>query len=75
MMRRFRLVTLFGVLFGGACAGGVQSPREDHEEAFTRLIRQTPAGYLVVDTPWTEIDFPEDLARAEDLIHAMEMHR
>jgi len=38
----------------------------EHEEAYARFVREQPVGFeRVDDLPWTEIDFPEDLERAE----------
>ena len=38
----------------------------EHEEAFPIFLAQREVGFeRVDDLPWTEIDFPEDLARAE----------
>lgn len=38
----------------------------EHEEAFPTFMAQREIGFeRVDDLPWTEIDFPEDLARAE----------
>jgi L-glutamine-phosphate cytidylyltransferase len=38
----------------------------EHEEAFPAFMAQREIGFeRVDDLPWTEIDFPEDLARAE----------
>ena len=38
----------------------------EHEEAFPIFLRQRVVGFEHVDDlPWTEIDFPEDLDRAE----------
>ena len=53
----------------------VDDPNADYEEAFKWLIRRVPAGYVIVDRPWTEIDFPEDLARARRMAREVEMHR
>ena len=37
----------------------------DYEGAVDRLLAHHPMGYVEVgDLPWTEVDFPEDLARA-----------
>jgi len=43
----------------------------EYEEAIRDLILAEPAGFRAVDIsalPWTEIDFPEDVARARDEI-------
>ena len=41
----------------------------EHEEAFSVLLAQHPAGFeRVDDLPWTEIDFPQDLEYAERAI-------
>ena len=38
----------------------------EHEEAYPELLARVPVGFERVDgMPWTEIDFPEDVARAE----------
>jgi choline kinase len=38
----------------------------EHEEAFPTFMAQREIGFeRVDDLPWTEIDFPEDLERAE----------
>jgi choline kinase len=45
---------------------------EPMEEAVRELLRSSPAGAFgiadVSDLPWIEIDFPEDVARARDVI-------
>jgi choline kinase len=39
----------------------------EYEEALGRLLHRVKVGYVDVSgLPWTEIDFPEDLRRAED---------
>jgi choline kinase len=41
----------------------------EHEEVYPELLAQIPVGYERVDgMPWTEIDFPEDVGRAETMI-------
>ncbi len=41
----------------------------DHEHALDLFLGRVTAGYEdVTDLPWTEIDFPEDLARARDVV-------
>jgi choline kinase len=43
----------------------------EYEEAIRDLILETPADFVardVGDLPWTEIDFPEDVSRARDII-------
>jgi choline kinase len=38
----------------------------EHEEAYPELLARVPVGFERVDgMPWTEIDFPEDVVRAE----------
>jgi len=38
----------------------------EHEEVYPELLARVPVGFERVDgVPWTEIDFPEDVARAE----------
>jgi choline kinase len=38
----------------------------EHEEVYPELLARMPVGYERVDgMPWTEIDFPEDVVRAE----------
>ena len=38
----------------------------EHEEVYPELLERVVVGFERVDgTPWTEIDFPEDVARAE----------
>ncbi len=38
----------------------------EHEEVYPALLAQVPVGFeRVDDMPWTEIDFPEDVTRAE----------
>lgn len=42
---------------------------EEYEEVFRVLFKAHPFGYeLVGDLPWTEIDFPADLLKAEQVI-------
>jgi choline kinase len=51
-----------------ADAGG---GRLEYEEAIRELILETPADFVardVGDLPWTEIDFPEDVVKARDII-------
>lgn len=44
-------------------AGGEEN---EYEDALDRLLHRVPVGYVDVSgLPWTEIDFPEDLRRAE----------
>jgi len=41
----------------------------DYELAIDRLLAERPAGWVsAADLPWTEIDFPEDLERANRVI-------
>jgi choline kinase len=41
----------------------------EHEEAFPRFLHQCEVRFEQVDDlPWIEIDFPEDLQRAENEI-------
>ncbi len=41
----------------------------EHEEVYPALMRECVIGYeLTEGYPWTEIDFPEDVARAEALV-------
>ena len=41
----------------------------DYEDAINRLLPQVPVGWVAVDgLPWTEIDFQEDLKRAQEEI-------
>jgi len=47
----------------------VGDPGAEYEAALDLLVRRVPAGIVLVDRPWMEIDFPEDLDRA------MELHR
>jgi choline kinase len=47
------------------------APLPEYEEAIRDLILREPARFHAADVsglPWTEIDFPEDLARARDVI-------
>ena len=38
----------------------------EHEEVYPELLALVEVGYERIDgLPWTEIDFPEDVARAE----------
>jgi choline kinase len=38
----------------------------EHEEVYPDLLARAEVGFERVDgTPWTEIDFPEDVTRAE----------
>ena len=40
----------------------------EHEEVYPQLLEQVKVGFEVVDDLyWTEVDFPEDLARAREL--------
>ena len=42
---------------------------EEYEEVFRVLFRSCVFGYeLVGDLPWTEIDFPEDITKAEHMV-------
>jgi choline kinase len=42
---------------------------EEYEEVFRSLFKLYAFGYeLVGDLPWTEIDFPEDISKAEQVI-------
>ena len=42
---------------------------EEYEEVFRALFKTCAFGYeLVGDLPWTEIDFPEDITKAEQLV-------
>jgi choline kinase len=42
---------------------------EEYEEVFRLLFKSCVFGYeLVADLPWTEIDFPEDITKAEQMI-------
>jgi choline kinase len=42
---------------------------EEYEEVFRILFKSCVFGYeLVGDLPWTEIDFPEDIRKAEQLV-------
>lgn len=47
----------------------VGDPHAEYEAALDLLVRRVEAGYVTVDRPWMEIDFPEDVERA------LEMHR
>jgi choline kinase len=56
-----------------ACDRYVAAGRTDveYEEAIRDLMLADPAGFSYVDVtdlPWTEIDFPEDVAKARDAI-------
>lgn len=46
----------------------------EHEEVYRDLLARVPVGFeRVGDLPWTEIDFPEDLVRAErDILPRLE---
>ncbi len=49
-------------------AARLEQGREDieHEEAYPDLLKRVPVGFVRVDgMPWIEIDFVEDIARAE----------
>ncbi len=51
-----------------ALDAAVAAGRDDieHEQVFPELMRQCVVGYERIDgTPWIEIDFPEDIERAE----------
>ena len=42
---------------------------EEYEEAFRALFKTCVFGYeLVGDLPWTEVDFPEDITKAEQTV-------
>jgi choline kinase len=42
---------------------------EEYEEAFRALFKACSFGYeLVGDLPWTEVDFPEDITKAEQTV-------
>ena len=42
---------------------------EEYEEAFRLLFKACIFGYeLVGDLPWTEVDFPEDITKAEQMV-------
>jgi choline kinase len=44
----------------------------EHEELYPELMRECRIGYVTTDgLPWTEIDFPEDVARARQLVSRM----
>ena len=44
----------------------VSDPESDYEKALDRFVGEHGASYvLVAGRPWTEIDFPEDVVRAE----------
>lgn len=69
----FRLRPATARRFAALVASYVADGRADqpHEEALRDLFLETPAGFEVLDTapaPWLEIDFPEDLVRARDVI-------
>jgi choline kinase len=41
----------------------------EHEEVYPALMRECEIGYVTAeDLPWTEIDFPEDVERARELL-------
>jgi choline kinase len=49
----------------------IASGRDDqeYEEVFRSLFKTCHFGYeLVGDLPWTEVDFPEDIMKAEETI-------
>lgn len=69
----FRLRPATARRFAALVAGYVKDGRaaQPHEEALRDLFLETPTGFEVLDTapaPWLEIDFPEDLVRARDVI-------
>jgi L-glutamine-phosphate cytidylyltransferase len=42
---------------------------EEYEEVFRVLFKSCVFGYeMVGDLPWTEIDFPEDISKAEQAV-------
>jgi choline kinase len=42
---------------------------EEYEEAFRVLFKACVFGYeLIGDLPWTEVDFPEDITKAEQTV-------
>ena len=56
-------------LLGEALQGGRDGI--EHEEVYPALMRECVLGYEAVgDTPWTEVDFPEDVERARELVRA-----
>jgi choline kinase len=58
--------SLRGLLEGWIASG---HDHEEYEEVFRVLFKSCVFGFeLVGDLPWTEIDFPEDINRAEHMI-------
>lgn len=45
----------------------LDDPAAEYEAALNLLVKRAPAGFVIVDRPWMEIDFPEDLRRAVEL--------
>jgi choline kinase len=47
---------------------------QEHEDGLNRLLPLVPFGYeLVGELAWTEIDFPEDVAKAERIAEALDV--
>jgi choline kinase len=65
-LRREHAAVLLGLL-EQAVAGGRDGI--EHEEVYPALMREVPIGYeRVDDLPWLEIDFPDDVARAREML-------
>ena len=63
------LLSLLAVVEAFRAAGRVDS---EYESALDTFIQEFPAGFVPVgDLPWTEIDFPEDVVKARDVILPM----
>ncbi|HLB07631.1 MAG TPA: phosphocholine cytidylyltransferase family protein [Alphaproteobacteria bacterium] len=68
----FRFTAAIAAALPGACRALIDAGRagENHEAALRALLRDSPAGTFgfedITGLPWTEIDFPEDVRRAND---------
>jgi choline kinase len=58
-----------GVLGEEVAAGRLD---QEHEDGLNRALELADFGYELVDLPWTEIDFPADVERAESLLSSIE---
>jgi choline kinase len=69
----FRFSGAIAAALADRCAGYVEAGlvKTEYEEAIRDLVLAEPGRFAaedVSDLPWTEIDFPEDVARARDVI-------
>ena len=64
----FKIGTDHAAAFGAVLEAEIAAGRldQEHEEGLDRALDDLPFGYeLVGDVAWTEIDFPDDVSRAE----------